>query len=68
MQKVIKLIGCKWVQKIKRRVDGKVETFNARLVAKDFTQLEGIDYEETFSPIAMLKSIFIFLYIATHFN
>jgi hypothetical protein len=49
-------------------VDGKVETFKARLVTKGFTQKEGIDYEETFSPIAMLKSIQLLLAIAAHFD
>ncbi|WRX11510.1 Reverse transcriptase [Theobroma cacao] len=62
----IKPIGCKWIYKRKRGSDGKVETFKARLVAKGFTQREGIDYEETFSPITMLKSIKIFLSIVTH--
>ena len=51
----IKPIGCKWVYKRKRGSNGKVETFKARLVAKGFTLKESIDYEETFSPVAMLK-------------
>ena len=64
----IKPIGCKWVYKRKRGSNGKVETFKARLVVKGYTQMEGIDYEETFSPIAMLKSIKILLSIAACLN
>ena len=65
---LVEPIGCKWIYKRKRGVDGKVETFKARLIVKGYTWREGIDYEETFSPVAMLKSIRILLSIAAHFN
>ena len=60
----IKPIGCKWIYKKKRDANGRVETYKARLVAKGYTQKEGIDYEETFSPVVMLKSIRILLSIS----
>ena len=64
----IKPIGCTWVYKRKRGIDEKFEPFKERLVVKWYTQKEGIDYKETFSPVVMLKSIRILLSVATHYD
>ena len=56
------------LQKKKRDQCGKVQTFKARFVAKGYTQREGVNYEETLSPVAMLKSIRILLPIATFYD
>ncbi|KAJ9538231.1 hypothetical protein OSB04_030964 [Centaurea solstitialis] len=61
-------VGRKWVFKKKTNMDGNVHTFKVRLVAKGFTQTHGIDYDETFSPVAMLKSIRILMAISAYFN
>ena len=53
---------------MKKRADGKVETYKAHLVAKGYRQRYGIDYDETFSPVIMLKSIQIMLAIAAHLD
>ncbi|KAA0050103.1 gag/pol protein [Cucumis melo var. makuwa] len=64
----VKPIGCKWIYKRKRDSAGKIQTFKVRLVAKGYTQREGVNYEETFFPVAMLKSIRILLSIVTFYD
>jgi hypothetical protein len=59
-----KLVRCKWVYITKCASDGSVERHKARLVAKGFSQVEGIDYNETFSPITKMNSICLVLSLA----
>jgi hypothetical protein len=51
------VVSSKWLYKIKHVVDGSIEKYKARFVARGFSQKEGIDYEETFAPIARYTSI-----------
>ncbi|KAI3752560.1 hypothetical protein L2E82_24594 [Cichorium intybus] len=59
-----KTVGCKWIFKKNTDMDGKVHIFKARLLAKGFTQTPRVDYDETFSSVAKIKSIRIMLDIA----
>ena len=52
-----KVVGSKWVFWIKRGPDGAIQKYKARVVAQGFTQIEGIDYDETFTPVAKLSSL-----------
>jgi hypothetical protein len=60
----VRPLHCKWIYKIKVGLDGKPSVFKARLVAKGFTQVHGLHYDETFAPVAMLRSVRIILAIA----
>jgi transposase InsO family protein len=64
----VKPIGCKWIFKTKRDSKSDVEKYKARLVAKGFTQKEGIDYKETFSPVSSKDSFRIIMALVAHFN
>lgn len=63
-----KPIGCKWIFKTKRDSKGNIERYKARLVTKGFTQKEGIDYKETFSPVSSKDSLRIMMASVAHFD
>ncbi|GJX74290.1 retrotransposon protein, putative, ty1-copia subclass [Tanacetum coccineum] len=63
-----KTVGSKWLFKKKTDMDGIVHTYKACLVAKGYTQLYGVDYEEMFSPVANIRAIRILISIAAFYD
>ena len=63
-----KTVGCKWVYKTKYDSKGNVEKYKARLMAKGFTQREGIDYNETFSLVSCKDSFRIIMTLVAHYD
>ena len=61
-------MGCKWIFTIKYNANGSVNRYKVRLVAKGFTQTYGIDYQETFAPVAKLNTIQVLLSLAANLD
>ena len=61
---VVNVVDSKWLFRLKKNAEGKVVKWKARLVARGFTQVQGVDYFETFAPVARLASIRFILAVA----
>ena len=63
-----KAVSCKWIYTVKQNPEGKVERYKARLVARGFSQTYGIDYDETFAPVAKMNTVRILVSCAANFG
>jgi len=62
------IVGCKWVYRLKQKADGSIDKHKACLVAWGFSQIYGVDYLDTYSPVAKLASFWTILTLAAHFD
>jgi hypothetical protein len=63
-----KAVSCKWIYIVKQNSEGKVENYEAKLVARGYSQTYGIDYDETFAPVAKINTVRMLVSCATNFG